>query len=53
MKGFGTPVSYLEIPPFLFGRVVKGLSDAGLTESARRRREAVRARSRVRSGAGR
>ena len=35
IKGFGTPVFYLEIPPFLFGRVVKGLSDAGLTESAR------------------
>ena len=25
------PVFYLEIPPFLFGRVVKGLADAGLT----------------------
>ena len=35
IKGFGTPVFYLEIPPFLFGRVVKGLSEAGLTESAR------------------
>ena len=30
-----TPVFYLEIPPFLFGRVVKGLADAGLTENAR------------------
>jgi glucose-6-phosphate 1-dehydrogenase len=30
-----TPVFYLEIPPFLFGRVVKGLSDAGLTDGAR------------------
>ncbi len=29
------PVFYLEIPPFLFGRVVKGLADAGLTKSAR------------------
>jgi glucose-6-phosphate 1-dehydrogenase len=29
------PVFYLEIPPFLFGRVVKGLADAGLTTSAR------------------
>jgi glucose-6-phosphate 1-dehydrogenase len=29
------PVFYLEIPPFLFGRVVKGLSEAGLTRSAR------------------
>jgi glucose-6-phosphate 1-dehydrogenase len=30
-----TPVFYLEIPPFLFGRVIKGLSDAGLTKGAR------------------
>ena len=29
------PVFYLEIPPFLFGRVVKGLAEAGLTSSAR------------------
>src|SRR5262245_30613811 len=29
------PVFYLEIPPFLFGRVVQGLHDAGLTSSAR------------------
>jgi glucose-6-phosphate 1-dehydrogenase len=29
------PVFYLEIPPFLFGRVVRGLADAGLTGSAR------------------
>jgi glucose-6-phosphate 1-dehydrogenase len=29
------PVFYLEIPPFLFGTVVKGLHDAGLTENAR------------------
>ena len=30
-----TPVFYLEIPPFLFGPVIKELSDAGLTKSAR------------------
>ena len=30
-----TPVFYLEIPPFLFGKVVEGLSAAGLTEGAR------------------
>jgi glucose-6-phosphate 1-dehydrogenase len=30
-----TPVFYLEIPPFLFATVVKGLADAGLTSSAR------------------
>src|SRR4051794_10269389 len=29
------PVFYLEVPPFLFGRVVRGLKDAGLTDSAR------------------
>ena len=29
------PVFYLEIPPFLFGRVVEGLSGAGLTDNAR------------------
>jgi glucose-6-phosphate 1-dehydrogenase len=29
------PVFYLEIPPFLFGRVIKGLTDAGLTETGR------------------
>src|SRR6201999_2250325 len=34
-KGAETPVFYLEIPPFLFGRVVKGLSEAGLTTGAR------------------
>jgi glucose-6-phosphate 1-dehydrogenase len=28
-------VFYLEIPPFLFGRVIKGLADAGLTRGAR------------------
>ena len=30
-----TPVFYLEIPPFLFATVVKGLADAGLTKGAR------------------
>jgi glucose-6-phosphate 1-dehydrogenase len=30
-----TPVFYLEIPPFLFGTVIKGLHEAGLTDSAR------------------
>ncbi len=33
--GHHLPVFYLEIPPFLFGRVVQGLHDAGLTEGAR------------------
>jgi glucose-6-phosphate 1-dehydrogenase len=35
IKGAEAPVFYLEIPPFLFSRVVKGLSEAGLTSSAR------------------
>jgi glucose-6-phosphate 1-dehydrogenase len=35
IEGTKTPVFYLEIPPFLFGRVVKQLSDAGLTQGAR------------------
>jgi glucose-6-phosphate 1-dehydrogenase len=35
IRGAGTPVFYLEIPPFLFGTVVAGLADAGLTENAR------------------
>src|SRR6516165_9051609 len=35
IKGAQHPVFYLEIPPFLFGRVVKGLSQAGLTKNAR------------------
>jgi glucose-6-phosphate 1-dehydrogenase len=35
IKGAELPVFYLEIPPFLFGTVVKGLSEAGLTKSAR------------------
>jgi glucose-6-phosphate 1-dehydrogenase len=30
-----TPVFYLEIPPSLFGMVIKGLAGAGLTDSAR------------------
>jgi glucose-6-phosphate 1-dehydrogenase len=33
--GAQMPVFYLEIPPFLFGRVVQGLHDAGLTKNAR------------------
>ena len=35
IKGAQMPVFYLEIPPFLFGRVVKGLSEAGLTDTGR------------------
>ncbi|QRP50244.1 glucose-6-phosphate dehydrogenase [Amycolatopsis sp. FDAARGOS 1241] len=35
VNGATTPVFYLEIPPFLFGRVAKGLSEAGLTAGAR------------------
>jgi glucose-6-phosphate 1-dehydrogenase len=35
IDGAALPVFYLEIPPSLFGRVVKGLSGAGLTKSAR------------------
>ncbi len=35
LGGARTPTFYLEIPPFLFGRVIKGLSDAGLTKNAR------------------
>src|SRR3954466_4346883 len=35
LHGARTPVFYLEIPPFLFGSVVAGLADAGLTENAR------------------
>ena len=34
-KGAQRPVFYLEIPPFLFGTVVDGLRDAGLTKNAR------------------
>jgi glucose-6-phosphate 1-dehydrogenase len=35
IEGKTSPVFYLEIPPFLFGQVVKQLSDAGLTQGAR------------------
>src|SRR4051812_15720708 len=35
IRGAQTPVFYLEIPPFLFGTVIKGLSEANLTKSAR------------------
>jgi glucose-6-phosphate 1-dehydrogenase len=35
IKGAEHPVFYLEIPPFLFGTVVKGLADAGITARAR------------------
>src|SRR3954464_7055167 len=35
IDGAATPVFYLEIPPFLFGRVVEGLAGAGLTDGAR------------------
>ena len=43
-----SPVFYLEIPPSLFGMVIKGLADAGLTDvGAGRGGEAVRARRRL------
>ena len=35
IAGRTNPVFYLEIPPFLFGRVVDGLAGAGLTANAR------------------
>jgi len=35
ISGAETPVFYLEIPPFLFGRVVQGLAEAGLAKNAR------------------
>src|SRR5215468_2483502 len=35
IDGATLPVFYLEVPPFLFGRVVKGLAGAGLTKNAR------------------
>jgi glucose-6-phosphate 1-dehydrogenase len=35
ISGCVAPVFYLEIPPFLFGAVVKNLRDAGLTNAAR------------------
>jgi glucose-6-phosphate 1-dehydrogenase len=35
IKDARSPVFYLEIPPFLFGTVIKGLAEARLTENAR------------------
>jgi glucose-6-phosphate 1-dehydrogenase len=35
IKGASTPVFYLEIPPFLFGKVVAGIADAGMSDGAR------------------
>ena len=35
IKGAQSPVFYLEIPPFLFGAVITGLFEAGLTGAAR------------------
>ena len=35
LDGASLPVFYLEIPPFLFGKVVGGLTAAGVTENAR------------------
>jgi glucose-6-phosphate 1-dehydrogenase len=35
IKDARTPVSYLEIPPFLFGTVIKGLHDADLIRTGR------------------
>jgi glucose-6-phosphate 1-dehydrogenase len=35
IKGADTPVFYLEIPPFLFGTVIKGLAEADLTTTGR------------------
>jgi glucose-6-phosphate 1-dehydrogenase len=35
IEGAECPVFYLEIPPFLFAAVVKGLAQAGLTKNAR------------------
>jgi glucose-6-phosphate 1-dehydrogenase len=35
IRGAKQPVFYLEIPPFLFATVVKGLAEAGLTKDAR------------------
>ena len=47
------PVFYLEIPPFLFGRVIKGLTRRGADQDrAGGGREAVRPRPRVGAGAG-
>ena len=56
-KELGTaqrPAHYLAIPPALFGTVVEQLAKAGCTERrSRRRREAVRPRSRLGAGAER
>ncbi len=35
INGARNPVFYLEIPPFLFGEVIRLLAEAGLTENAR------------------
>jgi glucose-6-phosphate 1-dehydrogenase len=35
IRGARNPVFYLEIPPFLFGTVIKGLAEANLTKAAR------------------
>lgn len=35
LDGARSPVFYLEIPPFLFGTVIRGLAAAGLTANAR------------------
>jgi glucose-6-phosphate 1-dehydrogenase len=35
IEGAKVPVFYLEIPPFLFATVIKGLAEAGLTENGR------------------
>jgi glucose-6-phosphate 1-dehydrogenase len=35
VSGAQAPVFYLEIPPFLFGKVIAGLANAGLTHGAR------------------
>jgi glucose-6-phosphate 1-dehydrogenase len=35
IKGADCPVFYLEIPPFLFGTVIKGLAEADLTTTGR------------------
>ena len=35
ISGAATPVFYLEVPPFLFATVIKGLAAADLTKSAR------------------
>jgi len=35
IKGARTPVYYLEIPPFLFAKVIEGLATAGLSTGAR------------------